>query len=126
MRQTGSLRRWRWLAGGLGLVLALPLLGVLALALVTPVSRSGAVYLFAALLTADGLIAVLRWGRAALWVALAGLLLALGLAGVRVARAAQAARREAPLRVVVLPNGATTAGWTRWWMSRTCSCSARR
>jgi dienelactone hydrolase len=96
--------------GLIGLVLLVPLLPVLALAVVTPLSRSGAVYLFAALLMAGGLIAVLRWGRPALWVALAGLLLALGLAGARVARAAQAARREAPLRVVVLPNGATT----RW------------
>jgi pimeloyl-ACP methyl ester carboxylesterase len=100
----------RWAAGLVGLVgigLAALLLGVLALAVVTPVTGSGAGYLTAGVLVAGGLIGVWRWGTRALVVSLAGVLLAVGVAGARVA---QAGYREGPLRVVVLPAG----DGTRW------------
>ena len=90
-----------------GIALALPLLGVLALAAATPLTRSGAAYLAAAVLIVGGLVGVLPWGARTLLVTLAGLLLASGVAGVRLWAAA---RVEGPLRVAVLPDG----GGPRW------------
>jgi pimeloyl-ACP methyl ester carboxylesterase len=87
-----------------GLCLACVLAATLAL---TP---SGAGYAASAALAAAGLIGVLRWGRRALLASLAGVLLALGVAG---ARLALAARPEGPLRVVVLGTSTLSDRGTR-------------
>ncbi len=94
--------------GLVGLGLAVPLAGVLLMALFTPMSPSGAGYLAAGVLLAGGLLGAAAWGKRALWVAFGGLALGLLVVGLRLAALRPAP--DAPLRLVTLPAG----GGPRW------------
>jgi pimeloyl-ACP methyl ester carboxylesterase len=87
-----------------GLLLALPVLPLIALALATPVTASGGLYLLGSTLLAAGLI-LMPWRPWARWMALGGLVALLAVAGVRLG----AARNEsARLKVIVLPSAKRT------------------
>lgn len=102
---------WKWAVGLVGLALAAPVLGVLALAVVTPITPSGAAYLVAAALVAGGLCVVPWLGARALWVPAGGVGLALVVAGLRLATVGVA--EPGPVRVIVLPADSGTR-----WLNR--------
>lgn len=99
----------RWLVGLIGIGLAIPVLGVLGLAVVTPLTPSGAAYVTAAALVAGGLSAVLWRARTGAFLALLGALVAVTVAGSRLAQARRSA--VGPLQARVLP----AASGTRWF-----------
>jgi hypothetical protein len=89
-----------------GILLAIPVLAVTALALITPVTVSGSLYLLGSALVAVGLI-LAPWRPKVLLMTLSGLILILAVAGVRLSLAQ---REASSLQVIVLPS---TKG-TRW------------
>jgi esterase/lipase len=86
-----------------GILLALPILGLLALALFTPITSWGLAYVAAFALLAIGLIAIPRWRRASLALIAIALFGLIGIASIRWVSVTQ--REEATVRMVTLPNG---------------------
>jgi pimeloyl-ACP methyl ester carboxylesterase len=99
---------FRYLLCLLGLLLALPLLAVIALALTLPITISGIGYLLASALIVAGLIAAPKGGRYPLVITSVGLIALALIASVRLILAEQS--RTSRLTVVTLPQG----GETRW------------
>jgi esterase/lipase len=87
----------------IGILLALPILGLFALALFTPITGWGIAYLAALNLLAFGLIAVPRWRRGSLTliaIAMIGLIAVPSIRWVSIMQHAWG-----PVRIVTLPNG---------------------
>lgn len=82
-----------------GILFAIPVLALIVLALVTPVTISGGLYLLAGALLAVGLI-LAPWQPRALWVAVCGLIVMLAVAGVRFSLTRN---EDSRLKVIVLP-----------------------
>src|SRR3990172_2225969 len=99
----------RYLLFLLGMILALPILGLLALAFGKPLTISGIGYLSASLLAVSGLILAPWRPKYLSWLALAGLL---GIVLIASARLIQASRVDAnsEIKIIVLPQGKET----RW------------
>ena len=87
-----------------GILLAIPVLALTALALVTPVTISGGLYLLAGALLAVGLI-LAPWQPRAFWVAFCGLIVMLAVAGVRFSLTRN---EDSRLKVIVLPAAKET------------------
>lgn len=84
----------------LGILMAVPVLALTALALVTPVTISGGLYLLGSFLLVIGLI-LAPWQPKALLITLSGLIVILAVAGVRLSLVRNEATR---LKVIVLPS----------------------
>lgn len=99
---------FRYLLSSLGILLAIPLLGLGVMALILPVSFSGVLYLLCSCLAIAGLIAAPMLRKHYYLIMLIGLLGVMSIAGARIARAVQ--RTDSSIRMLVLPKG-TGPSW---------------
>jgi pimeloyl-ACP methyl ester carboxylesterase len=87
----------------IGILLALPILGLFALALFTPITGWGIAYLAALGLLAFGLIAVPRWRRGSSTIIAIAMMSLIAIPSIRWVSIMQQAWE--PVRIVTLPNG---------------------
>lgn len=93
---------FKYLVCLLGILLAIPLLGLVAMAFTLPVSPSGVLYLLSSCLLVAGLIAAPLLPRYYLLLPLAGLIGIVLIAGVRVMRLTQ--RNDSNIQMLTLPD----------------------
>lgn len=94
---------WRYLLCVLGILLAVPILAMIALGFSLPVTTSGLAYLFASSLVIVGLILAPSKGKYPFFMIIIGLLALAVIAGARLRLVRQ--QQDADLRLVTLPQG---------------------